>query len=103
MDRFELKQFVDLMIQETDIKYIWNSIIKFLEECIYCDVKDYLDNNPNEDKLKWLSKEKCEFFMKFLCEYVFADIEKEKTWFYLYHLPEYVADLYIKTNKTCTE
>lgn len=98
MNKFEVNEFVDMMIDETDIRYIWNSIIKFLEECIYCDVKDYLNNNPNEEKLKWLTREQCEFFMKRLCEYIFSEIEKEKTWFYLYHFPEYVSDLYHKFN-----
>jgi hypothetical protein len=33
-----------------------------------------------------------------ICKYVFSQIEKEKTDFFLYHLPEFIADLYHKIN-----
>jgi len=58
-----------------------------------------MSKHPIED----LTREHCEFMARDICKHVFSELEKEKTDFFLYHLPEFISDLYIKTNKICTQ
>lgn len=84
------------MIELSDINYIPHYWFENLEWQIYEEVKDRLE----KDKLSISpSKEQCEFMIRDICKYVFGQIEKEKTDFFLYHLPDYILKLHEATNK----
>lgn len=83
------------MIEMSDINVIPHYHFENLEWMIAEEVKDWIEKHPINIEL---SKEKCEFICRDICKYVFAQREKEKTDFFLYHLPEFIADLYHKIN-----
>lgn len=95
----ELREYTNNLIELTDIKYIPHYWFENLEWMIVDEVKHQLELHPIED----LNKDHCEFMARYICNHVFAELEKEKTDFFLYHLPEFISDLYIKSNKICTE
>lgn len=84
------------MIELSDINYIPHYWFKNLEEQVYEAVKDRLE----KDKLLIsTSKEQCESMIRDVCKYIFGQIEKEKTDFFLYRLPDYILKLHKATNK----
>ena len=95
MDRIDLAKYTDIMIESSDIKYIPHYRFENLEWQIVDEVKTYLESHPIETEL---SREKCEFMARDICKHVFRELENEKTDFFLYHLPEFIADLYHKIN-----
>lgn len=95
----EVHEYTKDLIELSDVNYIPHYWFENLEWQIYDEVKDWMSKHPIED----LTKDHCELMAKRICEYVFSQIEREKTDFFMYHLPEFISDLYIKTNKICTQ
>lgn len=95
----EVHEYTKDLIELSDVSYIPHYWFENLEWQIYDEVKNWMNENPIEN----LTKEHCEFIARDICKHVFSELEKEKTDFFLYHLPEFISDLYIKANKICTE
>ena len=91
----ELYEYIKNLIELSDINYIPHYWFENLEWQIYDEVKYWIEKHPIKD----LTKDDCELMAKRIYEYVFSQIEKEKTDFFMYHLPEFIADLYNETNK----
>lgn len=98
-DRWMLRESINNMIELSDIKYIPHYRFENLEWMIIEEVRHQLELHPIEN----LTKSQCELVAIEICKHVFTQIEIEKTNFFLYHLPEFISDLYIKTNKICTQ
>lgn len=88
-------EYTDNMIQMSDIKYIPHYHFENLEWIIADEVKFWLEKHPIKQEL---TREQCEFILRDICKHVFRELENEKTDFFLYHFPEFVADLYHKIN-----
>ena len=99
MDRVDLAKYTDLMIQSSDLKYIPHYWFENLEWMIAEEVRDQLEKHPIETQL---TREQCEFMARDICKHVFRELENEKTDFFLYHLPEFISDLYHKIVLTFT-
>ena len=91
-----LHEYTKDLIERSDINVIYHYWFENLEEMILDELNDYIQKHPLPYKP---TKQQCEFILRDIWKYTFAWFEKEKVDFHLYHLPDFISDLYFKLNK----